>query len=434
MKMEHVVKMGAFEHSRMTKSRENLEFVLENMQNDSPDISARLSNLYGIQIICCEKGRKIRIAIEEKTILVTDFATNSPFALNLNPSVVAGAIDAVKQFGAVHSSIASARANTGFVSEISNHLIKMKGGNSLARIYPTTFAANIATASAVAKMDCTVIMHPQTHATVQFAVKGAIEKNRIIYTKNTVEVASAFSNSTSRPVIIVEDGLYSMGQFVDFSALKKFLDSNPNGFVWLDDAHSVGMRGKNGRGEAMEQMIDYSKQTIVTGSFGKAFGAAGGFLVGPNEFVETILGVSVSDRFSCNLDIAAQGSVLAAMKLLSKPMKLSMLKKELSMRLQRFDSVLASYSIKTEQSGSPIAFRVLHFDGPSQAIQAAGKLLDEIRFLTTPVYYPTIGKGKGAIRVSISAGHKIEDIDKLALTLVSLLKSSKKKSLAKVAA
>lgn len=393
----------------------------------SSDHQARARNLYGVQLLRCGNGRRVQIATDAGPRWVVDYATNGPFAMNLRPEVVEGAIDALRGFGALHTSIASARAQTGLAAAILGALAEMKGEDSLARAYPTTFSANIATATGLAKLDCTAVVHPNVHATVQFALEGAFSPERLIRTKNTAAVATAFAKTTRRPVVVIEDGLYSMGAFADFEALKGFLDSSPRGLVWLDDAHSVGMRGKNGRGEAMERMQDRADRCIVTGSFGKAFGAAGGFLVGPATFVQTALGVSVSDRFSCNLDVAAQGAVLAAMGVLRRPGELRSLQDALSARLRRFDEALAGAGVATEQAGTSIAFRVVPFSGAAEAIRAAGILLDEAGLLTTPVYYPTIARGAGAIRVSLSVGHALEDVDALIAALLPLLASPVKR-------
>jgi 7-keto-8-aminopelargonate synthetase-like enzyme len=386
------------------------------------DEEARALNLYGVRILRCAGDRRIEIATAAGPRWVVDCATNGPFAMNLRAEVVAGAIGAISEFGALHTSIASARAQTGLGAAILGRLAEMKGGDSLGRAYPTTFAANIAAAAGLAKLDCTAVVHPNAHATVQFALEGAFDAGRLIRTKNTAEVAAAFAKTTRRPVVVVEDGLYSMGKFADFGALKGFLDAAPKGLVWLDDAHSVGMRGRGGRGEAMERMEGHADRCLVTGSFGKAFGAAGGFLVGPASFVRTALGVSVADRFSCNLDVAAQGAVLAAMNLLSRPEELGALQAALAARLGRLDAALADAGVETEQQGTSIAFRVVPFSGAAQAIRAAGVLLEQAGFLTTPVYHPTIARGAGAIRISLSAGHRLDDIDALGAALAPLLR------------
>jgi 7-keto-8-aminopelargonate synthetase-like enzyme len=237
--------------------------------------------------------------------------------LNLRNEVVERAIDQIRHFGTLHTSIAAGRAQTGIGGEIIRRLENMKGPDSMARIYPTTFAANCATAGGISQMNCTVVMHPNLHATVQFAIRGAVAPDRIIKTRNTAEVAATYAQGSRRKVVVVEDGLYSMGRFADFESLSKFLTRCPNGLVWFDDAHSVGMRGRDGRGEAMEQMQAHTGQTIVTGSFGKAYGAVGGFMTAPASFVRETLEVSVSDRFSCNLDVSAQGAILGAMELLA---------------------------------------------------------------------------------------------------------------------
>jgi 8-amino-7-oxononanoate synthase len=393
-------------------------------QLSDADREARSANVYGAQIRRCLPSRRIEVTTDGHSRWVVDYATNGPFALHAREEVVHGALDAIRDFGALHVSIASARAETGIASEIAERLNEMKGPNSASRVYPTTFAANTAVAAGLATVDATLVVHPNVHATVQFALKGAVRADRIIRTKNTAKVAAEMAKTTRRPVVIVEDGLYSMGRFADFKSFQEFLDQNPKGMVWLDDAHSVGMRGKNGRGEAMDRMENYASQCIVTGSFGKAFGAAGGFLVGPRPFVQDVLQASVADRFSCNLDVAAQGAVLAAMKLLSNPKEMASLQQQLDLRLQRVDEALADAGIATEQAGTSIAFRVVRFAGPKAAIRAAESLLEDGGFMTTPVYYPTIERGGGAIRISLSVGHTMADVDALLEALIPLVTTS----------
>jgi 7-keto-8-aminopelargonate synthetase-like enzyme len=389
------------------------------------DVEARKRNVYGVQILRCKPARMIEIATPiEGGKWVLDFATNGPFGLNFRSEVLERALDQVRQFGALHTSIAAGRAQTGIGREIIRRLEVLKGPDSMARIYPTTFAANCATAGGISQMNCTVVMHPNVHATVQFAIRGAIAPERIIKTKNTAEVAATYAQGSRRKVVVVEDGLYSMGRFADFKALSKFLNACANGLVWFDDAHSVGMRGQDGRGEAMEQMYARAEQTIVTGSFGKAFGAVGGFMAAPATFVRGTLEVSVSDRFSCNLDVAAQGAILAAMELLADPLLYASLQTKLNLRLQYVDDSLSKMGVVTEQHGAPIAFRVVPFPSPEKAIEAAGVLLSKHGILSTPVYFPTVEFGTGAIRLAISADHNLTDIVRMVDCLVPLMKGA----------
>lgn len=377
------------------------------------DYEARQYGLYGIQILRQEPGRKIKIKTADATISAIDFATNGPFDLNTDARLRLASIEAILDFGAIHTSIAAARAQTGISEQIGDRLSALKGPDSMARIYPTTFAANTGVANGLNQINATAILHPNVHATVQFAVKGAFDSRRIIYSKNTTDVANAFAKTTKRPVVVVEDGLYSMGNFTDFSSLRNFLSESPNGYVWIDDAHSMGLRGVAGRGQAMDEMYTQPERTIITGSFGKAFGAAGGFSVGPKPFMYGLISESVADRFSCNLDLAGQGAILKAMEIFDEASELEAMRTALNSRLALVDKLLSYEHMHTPQEGTPVGFRVISFSTPSEAIAVAGRLLQQYGILTTPVYYPTVAKGQGAIRVSISIGHTEKDIELL---------------------
>jgi len=389
------------------------------INNWSADDAARDKNLYGVQILECGPNRTLKIGAASGPRWVTDFLSNSPFGLNTRTEVSHASIDAIARFGALHSSVAMARAQTALSDDISRRLVAMK----TARIYPTTLSANIAVAAgfAASGIDATAVVHPNAHATVHFAVKGAFAANRIIVSRNTVAVASAVASTSGRPVVVVEDGLYSMGGFADFEGLSRFLDDTPNGLLWLDDAHSVGMHGRDGRGNAMESLRQHTQRSVVTGSFGKAFGAAGGFMVGPRPFVDSLLKNSVADRFSCNLDASAQGAILAAMKILAEPGEHQRLSTALGERLAALDSLLDAAGIGTQQAGSSIAFRVIPCADAASAIASADALLSRDGFITTPVYHPTIARGQGAIRVSLSATHTLDDVRRLGVAISALL-------------
>lgn len=380
------------------------------------DEQAREHGVYGFEIAAIHQGRRVTLATGQN---VTDFATNCPFGINELPAVQLAAIRAINSFGGLHASIASARATTYLTRIIIDRLAEMKGPASSARIYPTTLSANTATADGIKRSGAQIVIDPRSHATMMSAVSG-IPQERVTISKNSVSVAEAYSSTCTRTVFLAGDGLYSMGKFADYEAIRRALLQCPNLRVWLDDAHSVGMHGRNGRGEAMEQLYDFANRVVVSGSFGKAFGAAGGFVVAPESFIDEMLKASVADRFSCNLDVAAQGAIVASMNLLSDSNQLRSLQRTLEQRLAQFDGILSKQRIVTEQHGSKIAFRLVPFNGPEVAIEVAGKMLTN-GVMTTPVYYPTIGKGTGGIRVSISAAHSPEQVDALATMFVDAL-------------
>ena len=391
--------------------------VSREAEGQSLDALARKLGVYGFEISQILEGR--RVAIANCDHLVVDFATNCPFGINEMPEVRMAAIEAVSRYGGLHSSIAAARATTGMTSEVISRIGAMKGSQSSARLYPTTLSANSAVGCAIQNSKSQIVIDPYAHATMMAAI-NCVPADRKIVSKNPIGVAKEFAATSTRTVYLLGDGLYSMGKFADFDGICDFLSTCPNGRVWLDDAHSVGLRGRDGRGEAMERLSEFEDRSIVTGSLGKAFGAAGGFAVGPQSFINEMLKASVADRFSCNVTLAAQGAILAAMRLLADPTKLKTFQRSLETRLARFDELVLKGGIVTEQHNSPIAFRLLPCDGPIAAIRIAGKLL-AAGFMTTPVYFPTIARDKGGIRVSLSCSHSEQDVEQIADLLVSLI-------------
>jgi 7-keto-8-aminopelargonate synthetase-like enzyme len=112
---------------------------------------------------------------------------------------------------------------------------------------------------------------------------------------------------------------------------------------------------------------------------------------------------------------------MASLRILARPGTLTTLRAQLNTRLAIVDAALAANGLRAEQAGTSIPFRVIYFGGPEEAISSAGTLLEEADCLTTPVYHPTIARGAGAIRISISVGHAVEDIHKLMGALLALI-------------
>ncbi len=153
------------------------DFTLSNTaeSQDLHDDLARTASVYGFRIIRLTSGRRIEIETSSGPREVVDCATNGPFGLNRREEVIRGAVRAIKEFGAVHASIATARGVTALSHRVATRVAQMKGGGSAARIYPTTLSANIAAAYGFAPCIALAVVHPHAHATMQLALKSALK-------------------------------------------------------------------------------------------------------------------------------------------------------------------------------------------------------------------------------------------------------------------
>jgi len=119
------------------------------------------------------------------------------------------------------------------------------------------------------------------------------------------------------PKLIVSDGVFSTGgEIVNLPTLVKIAKEN-NARIMIDDAHSVGVIGKGGRGTASE--FDLEDQVDLTmGTFSKTFASLGGFVSGPERVINFIKHYSSALIFSASPTPAAVAAALAALNILEE--------------------------------------------------------------------------------------------------------------------
>ncbi len=206
--------------------------------------------------------------------------------------------------------------------------------------------------------------------------------------------------------IIVTDGVFSMdGNVAPMDRIVE-LAAKYDALVMVDECHSAGVVGRTGRG-VTELFNIRGEVDIITGTLGKAFGGAiGGFTTGRKEIIEMLRQRSRPYLFSNSLPPAVIGASLEVFRMLGES---DALHDRLVENVEHFRSrmIEAGFDIKPTQSA--ICAVMLYDARLSQDF--AAKLLEEGIYVTG-FYYPVVPKGQARIRVQVSAGHTVEQLDK----------------------
>jgi len=212
------------------------------------------------------------------------------------------------------------------------------------------------------------------------------------------------SEDPNIPKALVLEGIYSMEGHIArlpelVQAAKKY-----NTFVILDDAHGVGVLGRDGRGTAdhfgMTDEID-----VICGSFSKSFSGIGGFVCSSHDGINYMRSHSKQTIFSAALPPAATAGAHAALKIFrSEPEHRERLHKNLS----RYLGFLNELGLDTWQSESPAVPIVL---GKKEKVYYFWKALLEKGVYAIISIAPGVPPGKDLIRTAISAAHTEEDLD-----------------------
>ena len=214
--------------------------------------------------------------------------------------------------------------------------------------------------------------------------------------------------------VICTDGVFSMdGNAAPLDEICR-LARQYDALVMVDECHSAGVLGATGRG--ITELYDLRGEVdIQTGTLGKAFGGAvGGFTTGRREIIDMLRQRSRPYLFSNSLPPAVVGAGIELFKILGQSNELH---DRLVANVEHFRAgmMAAGFDIKPTQSA--ICAVMLYDAKLSQDFAAR---LQEEGVFVTGFYYPVVPKGQARIRVQVSAGHTVEQLDRCIAAFVKV--------------
>jgi 7-keto-8-aminopelargonate synthetase-like enzyme len=193
------------------------------------------------------------------------------------------------------------------------------------------------------------------------------------------------------------------GDIIKLPEVVKLADKY-NATIMIDDAHSLGVLGKNGTGTASHFGLT-NKVDLIMGTFSKSFASLGGFIASDKDTINYIKHNSRSLIFSASMTPASAASVLAALNIMeSEPERIQNLWKVTNHALNGFKSM----GFDTGKSESPII--PLFIRDNIKALKLTQILLSNGVFVN-PVVPPAVPKEDCLIRFSLMATHTNEQVD-----------------------
>ncbi len=279
-------------------------------------------------------------------------------------------------------------------------------GTEDAVLYSSCFMANVGLFQTFFGEQDAIISDELNHASIIDAVR-LCKAERAIYKHMDMENLRQKLEGTrqKRLRVIATDGVYSMDG--DTAPLKEICDlaDKYDALVMVDDAHAVGVMGKNGGGTP-EHCGVQGRVDIVTSTFGKALGGAGGaFTATYTEAADYLRNRSRTYLFSNSLDTAVAGTSLFVINHLKKHPEF---RERLLENTKLFRELMKKNGFAVPNSQHPITPIMLGDE--KKSVEMAKALFDEGIYVIG-FAFPVVPKGKARIRVQISAAHTKEDIE-----------------------
>ncbi len=213
--------------------------------------------------------------------------------------------------------------------------------------------------------------------------------------------------------LVVTDGVFSMlGEYQKLKEIRKIVDrfdkKYENGVLLVvDDAHGVGIAGKSGRGT---EEIEGAKADVLIGTFGKAYGADGGYVASNQTIIDYLRESAATYIYSNSIPPGTAGAALKAIELLDKPVGKKLLKNSKE-NVEYFKKRMKNAGYQFAADSSHPIQPVLIGD-PVKTSELVRKLFKK-NIIVTNISFPVVPKGRDEIRVQISAVHTKGDIDEL---------------------
>ena len=263
-------------------------------------------------------------------------------------------------------------------------------------IYPSGFQANLAAVLALSDRHTPVICDRLIHHSLLVGVKASGAKLFRFKHNNLSELEkllkkSRQNNPRKQPLVITES-LFSMeGTTAPIKEISKLCIEYDSKLL-IDEAHAFGVMGSAGRGESFELKEPIS---IISGTFGKAFGSGGAFLATDKITGKNLIQNCGAFRYTTALAPPLCASALAALNLIkSNPNWGS----ELKERSKALRDRLSQVGWQRPPGEGPIISIILGSDRLAMDYQ---ERLEAQGLLTVAIRPPTVPEGKSRLRLVI---------------------------------
>ncbi len=317
-------------------------------------------------------------------------SSNDYLGLSRHPAVIEAICSATKEYGAGATGSRLLSGNHPLNALLEEAIADFKGGPS-ALVFSTGYQANLAAIRALSTLYPTIYSDRHIHASLIDGIRLSGNRCEIYPHNDLITLKEMIENRpVGEPFLIITEALFSMdGDRGPLAALLGFCDEY-DGMLLIDDAHGTGTLGPGGRGGLEAAALAFNPQRMVlSGTFSKALGVLGGFVVCHPLIRELLVSVGRSFIYTTALPPGVLAGNLAALTILDQD-------ETLVPALQKTARTLRE-ALNLPLSGSP----VIPLRGPLENLQAIQEEFRLNGLITSVIGPPTVAPGEERIRLSV---------------------------------
>ncbi len=349
-----------------------------------------------------ESDQDTVVTMNGKKVLM--FGSNSYMGLTNHPKIKEAAIAATLKYG---TGCAGSRFLNGTLDihiELERKLADFVGKDA-SLVYSTGFQVNLGVIPTVTGRNDYILIDELNHASIIEATRLSFAKV-IKFRHNDMQSLERVLKKceAGRIKLIVVDGVFSMdGDIANLPEIVRLADKY-DATIMVDDAHAIGVIGKNGSGTASHFGLT-SKVDLIMGTFSKSLAALGGFIASDFETINYIKHHSRSLIFSASATPASAAAVIAAIDIIkSEPERMKNLWEVTHYAIDNFRKL----GFDIGNTVTPII--PLYIRDNLKTLTITRMLMDEGIFVN-PVVAPAVSKDNTLIRFSLMATHTKDQVD-----------------------
>lgn len=348
-----------------------------------------------------ESDQDTMVRMDGKPVLM--LGSNNYLGLTNHPKVKEAAIAAVRQYGTGCAGSPFLNGTLSIHLECQERLADFTKKES-AVVFSTGFQANLGVISTLVARNGYVITDSLDHASIIDGARLAFGKMVKFRHNDAADLERVLRGLGDKPKFVITEGVFSMeGDIVKLPEIVEVC-RKCDADLMVDDAHSLGVLGPQGRGTALHFDVN-DKVDVVMGTFSKSLASIGGFIAASESVIHYLKHHSRPLIFSASPPPASMGAVIAALDImLAEPERRELLWRNTDYLREGLKRI----GLDTGISETPII--PIFIGDDFLAFRVTTDMQQEGIFIN-PVVSPAVQPGQSLIRFSVMSTHTLEQLD-----------------------
>ena len=342
---------------------------------------------------------------------VINLASNNYLGLTTHPRLREAALEALNKYGVGSGAVRTVSGTMSIHMALEEKIARFKNVEACV-VFQSGFTANAGTVSAILGKGDFIISDELNHASIIDGARLSRATIKVFRHKDVAHAEELLKEVAGEPghKLLITDGVFSMDG--DIGPLPGLCDiaERYGAIMMIDDAHSSGVLGRNGRGTVDHYNV-HGRVDIQVGTLSKAIGALGGYVCGSRDLIDFLYHRARPFLFSTSHPPSVAATCIAAFDVLEQEPELI---EKLWENTRFFKKELGNLGFNiggqnTPASETPITPIII---GEGRlAMEFSRELFNEGVF-TPGIAYPTVAEGKARLRTIMTATHTRDQLSK----------------------